>query len=298
MNEDEIDADMELVTRADMEDDDELTVTQPTLDSLIRIATPTILSVALNLHIDDTVRASALSALNNISWTVSSIDFGLNRSSLYGTWAGFAQRIWSEIILPVLVSNTADISLATSITSIAWAVARSAHGKLRLEGEEHKKFIALYQASKSLPPAANGHQNGSLGKTEGENDDAFQGLGVKCIGVLGRLALHPAGTVLNREIGLFLLTVLLSLPETPAAEATEALNQLFDIYADKDYSYDKPVFWGEGFCQHLEAIMPKARKMAKSIDKRKFTELRLRADEAVLNLGRFLRYKQREEANS
>lgn len=82
MNEEEIDADMELVTGPDMEEEDGSIVSQPTLDALIRIATPTILSVAQNSGIGDSVRASALSALNNISWTVSSIDFTANRSSL------------------------------------------------------------------------------------------------------------------------------------------------------------------------------------------------------------------------
>jgi hypothetical protein len=295
MNEEEINADMELVTGPDMEEEDRSTVNQPTLDALIRIATPTILSVAQNSDTHDSVRASALSALNNISWTISSIDFAGNRSSLSRLWAGSAQRIWSEIVSPVLASNTADIGLASLITSIAWALARSVQGKLELEAEEHRKFIALYQASKSLPPAANGHQNDGSGKSEADNSDAFQGLGVKCIGVLGRLALHPASVTLNREVGIFLLTILSALPETPAADAVEALNQLFDIYGDKVYTYDEPVFWGEGFHQHLEAIAPKARKMAKSIDKRKFTELRLRADEALLNLGRFLTYKRREK---
>jgi hypothetical protein len=294
----EIDADMELVTGPDIEEEDGSTTSQPTLDALIRTAAPTILSVAQTSGSEDNVRASALSALNNIAWTVSSIDFSASRSSLSRLWAGYAQRIWSEIVSPVLGSNTADIRLASSITSIAWALARSVQGKLKLEGEEHRKFMALYQASKSLPTATNDHQNGSSGKLEVDNGDAFQGLGVKCIGVLGRLALHPAPNPLNREIGIFLLTVLSALPETPAADAVEALNQLFDIYADKAYIYDEPVFWEAGFYQHLEAIAPKARKMAKSIDKRKYTELRLRADEAVLNLGRFLTYKRREKTTS
>ncbi len=297
MNE-EIDADMELVAGPDMEEEDGSTVAQPTLDLLIRTATPMILSVAQNSGTDDVIRASALSALNNISWTVSSIDFTENHSNLSRIWSGFAQRIWSEIVSPVLASNTADIGLASSITSIAWALARSVQGKLQLAGEEHRKFIALYQASKGLPLTTNGHQNGGSSKIDVDNGDAFQGLGVKCIGVLGRLALHPAHISLNREVGNFMLTLLSALPETPAADAVEALNQLFDIYADKAYIYDEPVFWTDGFHRHLEAIAPKARKMAKSIDRRKFTELRLRADEAVLNLGRFLTYKAREKRTS
>ena len=41
---------------------------------------------------------------------------------------------------------------------------------------------------------------------------------------------------------MFLITLLASLPNTPADPAVEALNALFDIYADKEYDYDEPVF--------------------------------------------------------
>lgn len=294
---DEMDADMELVARPNVKEANASTNILPTLDSLIRIATPTILSVARNSGSNDAMKTSVLSALNNITWTVSSIDFTSSHSNIFRLWASFAQRIWSEMVSPVLESNTADIALASSIASIAWALARSVQGKLKLQGDEQRKFMALYQASKSLLPHANSHGR-DTGKPEAGHGDAFQGLGVKCIGVLGRLALYPAPTPLNREIGIFLVTTLSSLPETPAADAIEALDQLFDIYADKTYAYDEPVFWAAGFYQHLEAIVPKARKMAKSIDKRKYTELRLRADEAVLNLGRFLTYKRKERMRS
>jgi hypothetical protein len=298
MNEEDIDADMELVAGADVKEEDDSTNSQPTLNSLIRIAAPTILSVVRNSRSNEATSTSALSALNNIAWTVSSIDFSTSNSSLSQVWASFAQQIWSDIVSPVLESNTADIALASSITSIAWALARSLQGQVRLEGDEQRKFMALYRASKNLLPSKNDHKNGDSAKPEADQADVFQGLGVKCIGVLGRLALYPAPTPLNREIGVFLLTVLSALPETPAADAVEALNQIFDIYADKSYAYDEPVFWADGLYQHLEAIAPNVKKMSKSIDKRKYTELRLRSDEAVMNLGRFLTYKRKEKTRS
>jgi len=75
------------------------------------------------------------------------------------------------------------------------------------------------------------------------------------------------------------------------------LNQIFDIYADKSFACDE-VFWADGFYGHLEEILPKMSKVTKKIDKRKFGELRSRADEAVLNLGRFMRYKKKEKLQS
>jgi hypothetical protein len=299
-DEEDMDADMHLVTGLDAEEaEDSAGETQPTLDALIHTAIPTILSLIRKPGLNEALSNSAISALNNIAWTFSTIDFAANHLSLSKAWAPLAQRIWSEVVSPVLASSTADIALASSIASVAWAVARSLQGKVKLQPEEQRRFMALYQASKNLPLVTeNGHANGEEGKSERDAEDAFQGLGVKCIGVLGRLALDPAPISLNREIGVFLLSTLSALHDIPPADAVEALNQIFDIYADNEYASDQAVFWADGFYKHLEDIAPKARKMAKSIDKRKHEELRLRADEAVLNLERFLAYKRKEKNNS
>lgn len=296
MNDDEIEADMELVTGGGPDEDDETAAEELTLDRLVRTAAPTILLLARPFQQrsteNDSIHVHALSALNNIAWTVSSIDFSTGHlKSIHNIWSSLAQRIWDEIVSPVLASNTADIELASSITSLAWAVSRGVQD-IDIKPEEQRKFMALYQASRTIPTS---QSNGN--KTTNDNDvDKFQSLGVKSIGVLGRLALNPAPVELNREIGVFLLNILAAIPETPAADAVEALNQIFDIYSDKSYDFDEPVFWGDGFYKFLEEMLPKSKKMAKTIDKRKYGELRARADEAVLNLGRFLKYKRSEKS--
>lgn len=297
MNDDEIDADMDLVT-GDGPDDEEGPSEELTLENLVRNAAPKILPLARPSEQmstgSDSIQSHALSALNNISWTVSSIDFSTGHlDSLKDFWASLAHNIWNEVISPVLASNTADIDLASSITSLAWAVSRSVQGQIKINPGEQRKFMALYQASKNLSKTQD-QSNGSKKAASEDSNDAFQGMGVKSIGVLGSLALNPAPIELNKEIGIFLLTVVAAVPDTEPAEAVEALNQIFDIYADKSYAFDEPVFWADGFYKHLEETLPKVRKMAKSIDKRKFEELRARADEAVLNLGRFLKYKRTE----
>ncbi|KAK6583800.1 hypothetical protein PZA11_003530 [Diplocarpon coronariae] len=293
MNQDEIDAEMHEVLGDGSDDEDASPSSEVTLDQLVRVAAPKLLSLAHPMKDSNSlIQEHALSALNNVAWTISSIDFSTGHlNSLQKFWASLSQKIWNDIISPVLASNTADIELASSITSLAWAVSRSVKGAVVIKPEEPRKFMALYQASKGLNGAKDGEP-----KVEDESD-AFQGLGVKCIGVLGSIALEPAPVELNREIGIFLLTVLSALPDVPAADTVEALNQIFDIYSDRGYSFDEPVYWGDNFSKHLEDIQPKARKLAKSIDKRKFGELRSRADEAVLNLGRFLTYKRKERAN-
>ena len=277
----EIGDDMNRVIGDGSDDEDDSEDVQPTLDALIRVAAPFILKISQTGS--EAVQSGAISTLNNIAWTVSNIDFSAASGRLKKTWTPLAQQIWSEVVTPVLASNTADFELASSITSLAWAVARSVQGQVKLTGDEHRKFMALYQASKDLPVPS-----------DTDEADPFQGLGVKCVGVLGRLALDPAPLPLNREIGVFLLTVLAGLPENPVADAVEAVNEIFDIYADKSYACDE-VFRNDGFYKHLEELKAKVGKAAKGVDKRKETELRSRADEARLNLDRFLAYKRREQ---
>ncbi|KAK1635411.1 hypothetical protein BDP81DRAFT_37721 [Colletotrichum phormii] len=306
MDEDEMQADMDLVTGADDDVDEEPSMDDlPTLRELVQQAIPQLIALATpssQAEGDVRVQAHALAALSNIAWSISVFDFSDDHNAgILKAWAPSGKAVWCKVIAPILAANTADVELATKVTSLAWAVSRSLPRRLPLGGDEHTKFMALYHATKNLPQkqaaetAANGAANGDKAKDE-EPEDPFQGLGVKCIGVLGQLARDPAPVALNREIGVFLITVVTALPETPAADAVEALNQLFDIYGDEDIPCDKEVFWKDNFIQHLEAAQPKVKALVKTIDKRTLPELRTRTEEAVLNLGRFISYKKKNKA--
>ncbi|KXJ92174.1 hypothetical protein Micbo1qcDRAFT_233478 [Microdochium bolleyi] len=301
MNQDELEADMDLVTGADDYPDEASGIDDlPTLRELIHNAVPRIIKIcqrtaAAKGGAEDEaaalVRSYAFNALNNISWTISCIDFSDGQNAaIQAAWLPTARTIWKDAIAPVLASDTSDVDLATSVTSLAWAVARTLHAEktegLLLHGEQNK-FISLYHASQNLATPASSDESAENG------EDPFQSLGVKCVGVLGQLAQDPAPVELNREIGVFLITVVASLPETQPAAAVEALNQLFDIYGDEDKACDKEVFWKDNFLPHFEAMLPKLRTMVKKIDKRASAELRTRADESVLNLQRFISYKKK-----
>ncbi|KAI0152427.1 hypothetical protein F4776DRAFT_31108 [Hypoxylon sp. NC0597] len=283
MDQDEMEADMDMVTGADDHDEELEGIDDlPTLKELIQKAIPQIVKLCRasggNDETSNLILGHAISALNNISWTVSCIDFTeKSNAAILRAWTPVARGIWEQVIAPVLSSDTSDIQLATIVTSLAWAIARTLHGQTFLSGDEQKKFISLYHASKNLNE---------------DQDDPFQSLGVKCIGVLGQLAL-AAPIALNREIGIFLLTVVKGLPETPAADAVEALNQLFDVYGDENKEWDKEVFWKDNFLQHLEEVVPRVKSAVKAINKAKSAELRTRAEEASLNLSRFIQYKQK-----
>lgn len=285
MDEDAMQADMDMVTGAEDDGDagqgiDDL----PVLKGLLQQALPEIIRVAsLPPRDEDSIKfqSLALSALNNISWSISMVDFNDEQNAgIQGAWSPIGKSVWQDVITPILSSDTADVTLATQVTGLAWAVARTLRSETPLKPAEHNKFISLYQATRGSEATKN-------------HDDPFQGLGVKCIGVLGQLALDPAPASLNRDIGMFLVTLLASLPETPVADAVEALNQIFDIYGDEEFAYDREVFWKDNFLKHLEDLRPKARAMVKTVDKRTHAELRMRAEEALLNLEQFIAYKNR-----
>ncbi|KOS17982.1 putative ARM-like repeat-containing protein [Escovopsis weberi] len=289
MNEDEIEADMDMVTSGDhfTENIDDL----PTLKALLQTAIPELARIASVQPGDELslkLQSCALSALSNIAWSVSLVDFAEEvNAGVQRAWAPAARSLWQAVVSPVLASDTADVGLATQVTSLAWALARTLRGApapapATLAPLEHRRFISLYHATRGAPATH-------------APDDPFQALGVKCVGVLGQLALHPAPADLNRDVGAFLVGLLRDLPDTPAADAVEAFNQLFDVYGNEEFPYDAEVFWKDGFLAQLDATVPKARALAKSVNKTAQPELRTRADEVVLNLTRFLEYKRKHE---
>ncbi|KAH9887184.1 hypothetical protein F4778DRAFT_437226 [Xylariomycetidae sp. FL2044] len=297
MDEDEMEADMEAVT--DNADGASGIDDVPTLRELINKAIPQIIKVFQSANASSggeaaIIREHALTALNNISWTVSCLDFTeASNTAIQQAWAPKARSIWRDVVGPVLASDTSDVDLATLVTGLAWALVRTLRhgddneGGASLIGGVETKFISLYHASRNLTTVP-----------EGAVDDPFQSLGVKCLGVLGQLALDPAPVPRNREIGVFLVTVVAGLPETPAADAVEALNQLFDIYGDETRACDAEVFWRDNFLGHLEAAAPRVKAMAKGVDRRAAAELRTRAEEANANLARFIQYKKKNRLSS
>lgn len=295
---DAMEADMDLVTGEDNGIEDNAGVDDlPTMREFILKAVPHLIRLSNFAPASEeaiAIQSEALSALNNVAWTMSCFDYSeTGNAGILKVWAPVAKRLWTKVVAPVLATDTADVSLASSVTSIAWAVARTLQGSTPLMGDEQHKFMSLYKASRSLT------ESSEKATLPAEQEDPFQGLGVKCIGVLGQLAQDPAPTDLNREVGVFLVTILDALPDTPPADTVEALNQLMDIYGDESHPCVKAVFWKDNFLKHLEEVLPKAKTMAKRIEKRgATTELRARADEAVLNLGRFIQYAKKHPPRS
>ncbi|CAG8463507.1 11835_t:CDS:2 [Racocetra fulgida] len=149
-----------------------------------------------------------------------------------------------------------------------WTLTRGLEGNVPVTGDQIHSLIGCYE----------------LG--------VYNTMRVKIIGTLGVIARRQNAINDNKLIGTFLLNILSSLKNDLASPecVIEVLNAIYDIYADKDFDYDEPVFVQGGYLPLLES-------MTKSIDKRTSRDLRLRADEAYENLIAFIKYKKDERHN-
>ncbi|KAF9151841.1 hypothetical protein BG015_006136 [Linnemannia schmuckeri] len=115
---------------------------------------------------------------------------------------------------------------------------------------------------------------------------------VKAIGCLGVIARRQGAIETNKVIGEFLINLLKNKPSTDAC--VEALNAIYDIYADAEFDYDLPVYVQGNFNQELKGMIKMVKFMVRNIDRRKDRDLRNRADEASMNLVEFVKYKEKE----
>ncbi len=73
---------------------------------------------------------------------------------------------------------------------------------------------------------------------------------------------------------------------------SDILNAIFDIYADKTFDYNH-VFVNGDFIKILEQTVPLFSAKIKSLEKRN-NMIKSRANEALLNLREFIKYKKSE----
>lgn len=138
-------------------------------------------------------------------------------------------------------------------------------------------------------PLSDFHIPALMGAYSSTTSDSMR---VKAIGCLGVIAKRQGAIETNKVIGEFLINLLKNKPSTDAC--VEALNAIFDIYADAEFDYDLPVFVQGNFNQELKGMVKMVKFMVRNIDKRKDRDLRNRADEASMNLVEFVKYKEKE----
>ncbi|KAK3819188.1 MAG: armadillo-type protein [Linnemannia gamsii] len=138
-------------------------------------------------------------------------------------------------------------------------------------------------------PLSDFHIPALMGAYSSTTSDSMR---VKAIGCLGVVARRQGAIETNKVIGEFLINLLKNKPSTDAC--VEALNAIYDIYADAEFDYDLPVYVQGNFNQELKGMVKMVKFMVRNIDKRKDRDLRNRADEAAMNLVEFVKYKEKE----
>ncbi|ANZ76053.1 BA75_02440T0 [Komagataella pastoris] len=74
----------------------------------------------------------------------------------------------------------------------------------------------------------------------------------------------------------------------------ETINSFFDIFGDASFGYDQPVFVLKDVGSQLQDFLKSYRTVYKSIDKNKFSSLKIQSEETLTNLERFIQYKKSE----
>ncbi|TPX76787.1 hypothetical protein CcCBS67573_g01952 [Chytriomyces confervae] len=170
--------------------------------------------------------------------------------------------------------NAATLEFIEAAVSAIWALARG------VDGVKGSNKIILNPTVDQI--------NNLIGSSSLPNAPAS--LKLKCVSALGILAKTPS---VNATVGPFLVSCAV-LDSTPLEVTSEALNAIYDVYSDAAFEYDGPVFVKGGFNKKLKEAYPRIKSRVKALDKRRFREIRERADEAVLNLGAFIKYKEDE----
>ena len=196
----------------------------------------------------------------------------------------WAPSLWKSLISPGLKEKDPDPSFATNITNLAIELLECSHRKyIQPQDEDVRVFMGFYARLTDTPEAF-----------EDPAEDRISTLGDTIFEVLSQIALEPCPVPTNQTIGSFLINALIKVPTTPIPCVIAALDGLFLIYADKAYSYDEPVFRGQGFLSMLEQIRPNLIKLSKSVDKRREPDMKGILQESVRELGRFIKYKNDE----
>ncbi|KAL1923083.1 uncharacterized protein VTP21DRAFT_9459 [Calcarisporiella thermophila] len=242
---------------------------------LVRLAEP--FSIPSNLSPTivealNTVQLRALECLNNYLLTVAETP----GRPWYKEHEEDARRCWTWIFGVAANTGVVREEIRTSMTEVLagclWTLARGLEAQVPITDEQIQSLIS--------------------GLTSGTS-----GSQARIIGTLGVIARRQGQIETNKMIGQLLLRIVHELPPngTTSPEcAIEALNAIYDVYGDAEYDYDLPVFVEGRFLDALRNSVLPVRAMMKSIDRRKQNELRLRADEALMNLRAFIKYKENE----
>lgn len=227
--------------------------------------------------------AKLLVAFNNMSWLF------LSATSIPVEWFNRIPELWLEVEMS---SNTESLELQKTSLSIFWAMTKAV-------GPEVKNKISLDNVNSLLKRCSDITAN--IQASEEDQHLTFEFL-LSAVGFLGSVAQVIDNVDITAEVSEFLFSLIShfvddknNMKDTKGLEIpVECLNLMYDIFGDAEYSYDEPIFVKRNYLQRLEQLEPVMKAFYKTIDKKRSTELKLRAEEVWMNLGRFIDYKRSE----
>ncbi|KAI8825993.1 armadillo-type protein [Fimicolochytrium jonesii] len=129
----------------------------------------------------------------------------------------------------------------------------------------------------------------------------------KAANILTLLAKQSPSIPVTTQITIHLLVLFASTlqqssstPQSHAASvslASDILNGFYDIFPDALTDPTDCVYVANNMNAKLKELIPAFRTAVKTVDKRKFREVRERAEEALLNMRAFVDYKEKERRN-
>ncbi|EEB06577.1 hypothetical protein SJAG_01621 [Schizosaccharomyces japonicus yFS275] len=216
----------------------------------------------------DVVHERSLECLNNIAWSCNGIIS--EDSPSIGQWRSQAQIILAWVSKIVGPQFEASPSSFLTLCSVLLAASKVYSGNAIPFTPDQVDVLIQFAARL--------------------NDFQAQS---RLVGALGALAKFEGDIAFNSKIGDLLMSCLTNDNPQPDV-AVEALYAIFDVYGDKVYAYDTPVFVQKNYLAALQQAVPALTKMTKRIDRKRCYNARMRAEEAMQNLHAFIDYKINE----
>jgi len=214
-------------------------------------------------------KTASLTALNNLSWLFATLRVALDE------WALIAQKLWGVITQNI----NGGIENKISSFGVLWAIISVVHQQIQIDDSFIGSTVSEF--------------NNVFNDSSIEKDVKDEYL-VRLVGFLGTLAQFQGKVARNAEISQFLFQVLNKLPNVSSKVVIEILDLIYEIYGDAEYDYDEPVFVQRNYLSNLKELTPKIKHAVKLVDKNVDPELKTKGDDVLVNLGRFIDYKQKE----
>lgn len=261
-------------------------------DDLINLLLNTVFPSCMHLLVFDKDHSQVLQlstkllvCLNNLCWLF------LSNASIPVEWFSKLPSLWQ---ICEHTTRSPDREVQKLSLSILWAISKSV-------GPEIRDKVSLAEVAGLLDEC-----NTIITNISAETESVSIDLDflLSAVGFLGTIAQVIGSVDITRQISDFLLNLIghfsdsnNNLKQSKAQEIPiECINLIYDIFGDCNYDYDEPVFVQGNYLENLRNVEPKVKSLYKQIDKNRNGALKARAEEAWINLGRFIDYKVSERS--